>query len=501
MSLFGQDPLKAKELSVIIIEPDSQRGQQLRQIALRMGVKNCPMFKSIDEYLSKSMPPCDVLWLDVPENEALAAADWADQLIYSQRISPKQLLILLCHTESTSLASDYPYHNVVCLQHPVTHAQIEQQMRQFVQGIQVLRPIQSLGHLGRFADALKLVQFHLPKTTLAPTRQTLERLHLQILVDTHQIDSQNPQLRQACQQHHWAWWLLFQTMYHRDSPELCIEALLKPGNQFNKNPERRDSYLLYLYLLQGDANTAFQIARNIPAAQLTPRLARLVYLTSVLAGDATFASQLLEKKRKIHPRGKMAIHCHFMEARALLYASYRQPSAANAQSLRQRLTELITSIQDDPCSTGHTAELLMLRADLARLEGRQDEAAELIREMPKGQRNPLLVPAWCHAAVLAASLGQTAYCMDSIWQALQAAYHAPDSNQRIYGLCLLQQTLKLIPSKAREIESLLELATEQGDIWGAAELTFLSLVGQQQLTEMQPLLQPLGFQRVHGISF
>lgn len=505
MSIFTQDQLKQTDLALVLIEKNPQLQQMLKQIVLRLGIKKSYSFNSVDEFLhAPERPKFDVLLLDLPDAETLSGGDWVDQLVFSRVLTPKQQLILFCQASTHNvLPLEYPYHNVACLSHPFTHAQIESTLKEFLFAQAVLRPIQCLSHDGRFSDALKLVQFQLSKPHPTLMLNTLKRLQIQLLSDTHQLSAHSPSLKPWLAQHDpWALWAQFKCLYDSETPASCIELLLKAGTPFNKFAERRDSYLIYLHLLTGNTNTAYQIASHIPASQLTPRLMRLVHMAFVLSGHAEDAMALLERKRRINSRGKPWVICNLMQARALLFRIHRLNFAHQApdQCLQTTLQQLLESTQADAAAQDHQDELLLVEADLARMAGDLDHAAYLIRALDTDKQHAMMVPVWCHAAILAAALGQTAYCLQSIWLAHRSAYHAADGCQRIYGLCLLQQTLQLIPEQQRELAPLLELAEQQGDLWAAAELAYLSLSSSSQWAELTRLLKPLGFSRVHGID-
>lgn len=505
MSIFTQDLVKQTELSLVLIENNPQLQQMLKQIVLRLGIKKSYSFKSVDEFLhAAERPKFDVILLDLPDAETLSGGDWVDQLVFSKVLTPKQQLVLFCQASTHNvLPLEYPYHNVACLSHPFTHAHIESTLKEFLFAQAVLRPIQCLSHDGRFSDALKLVQFQLSKPHPTFIQNTLKRLQIQLLSDTHQLSAQSPCLKPWLEQHQpWALWAQFKCLYDSETPASCIEILLKAGTPFNKFAERRDSYLIYLHLLSGKTSTAYQIASRIPAAQLTPRLMRLVHMAMVLSGHPDEAIALLERKRRINSRGKPWVMCNLMQARSLLFRVHQLNFARQApdQCLQQHLEQLLEVTRADPAAQDHHDELLLLEADLARLAGDLDQAAYLIRELDTNKQHAMMVSVWCHAAILAAALGQTAYCLQSIWLAHRSAYHAADGCQRIYGLCLLQQTLQLIPEPQRELAPLLELAEQQGDLWAAAELAYLSLSSTEQWPELKRLLKPLGFNRVHGID-
>ncbi len=127
MSIFTQDLVKQTELSLVLIENNPQLQQMLKQIVLRLGIKKSYSFKSVDEFLhAAERPKFDVILLDLPDAETLSGGDWVDQLVYSKVLTPKQQLVLFCQASTHNvLPLEYPYHNVACLSHPFTHAQIE----------------------------------------------------------------------------------------------------------------------------------------------------------------------------------------------------------------------------------------------------------------------------------------------------------------------------------------------------------------------------------------
>lgn len=504
MSLIQQEQLKTADLKALVYSKSSVHLALFKKVLNSLGVKKVLLPSSVDDVVTQQLAQqVDIVLLDMAQAEGSMASDWVDQLVYGQQLSPKQLL-LLCSDDPTHLniRLEYPYHQVAYVPHPLNHSLIEKQIKQFCIYQPAVKAIQSLALLHRHSDALKLVLFQKQKQTSPDLLLYLERLHAQVLLDTHQLDQVKDLIKPALQQQkEWALWANFRMQYEQESPSYCLELLQRPANSLSKFVERRVSYQLYLLLVLGQPFDAWQLASRIPANQQTPRLLRLIHTIAVVTGHLDDAQSLLEKKRKLFPKGKANLICNLMEMRALLFAAHQQAFAKQPiQCNTTLIQQLLEQTQQDKSAVIFDHELALIDADLLRLQGKSAEALAVLQQLDLDKTHPLMLQIWCHAAVLAALLRQPNLCVRFLWQAHCSAYHMVDCSQRIHGLCMLQQTLHLIPSALRPIQALADLAVEQADVWGAAELMYLCLTPTERQQDLTDLLVPLGFKHFHGIA-
>lgn len=504
MSLIQQEQLNFTELKALVYCTELNNLALFKKVLSSVGIKKVQLLNSIDALLANnSSQTADIILLDVAEHEATTASDWVDQLVYSQQLTPKQLL-LLCSGEAihAHIRLDYPYHQVAFVPHPLNHALIEQQLRQFSLYQPVVKAIQSLALLQRYSDALKVVLFQKQKQQHPEMQLYLERLQVQILLDSHQLEHAKDLLKPALQQQkQWALWANFRLMYEQQSPANCLAYLQKPAHALQHFPERRDSYQLYLLLLLGQNDDAWQLASRIPLGQLTPRLLRLSHLIAVVTGRVDEAQQLLDKKRRWFSKGKNKLICDLMEMRALLYQHHQQHFAGITSQLDvQRLMQLLQESQQDKAAALFHIEFQLIAADLQVINGDPSSTLDCLHQLTQHKNHPLMLQIWCHAAILAALLARKELCVQFLWRAHQSAYNMVDCSQRIHGLCMLQQTFALIPAAQRPLDPLVELAIEQADVWGAAELIYLCVPPHERQQELSALLIPLGFNQFHGVQ-
>jgi hypothetical protein len=489
-----------KSGNLLLVDANPTQAQKLRQQLSAVQIKLVAHYKSLDEWTSQiTDTDYQIVWVDLPEHETLFAGDWLDYLISRKLLTPKQLLVLVCHdSQILQLAMDYPYHNIVCLEHPWSIAIAEKSISQFFRLCSVLQPIQGLANVMRYSDALKLITYQLTKQPDPVLLQHLHRIQLHVLAETRQL----PPVRADERVLSFESWLHFRQWYHNEPVDTAIALLLKPGLQLNKNAERQDSYLLYLHLLKGDIAGAFDLASHIPAQKQTSRLLRLIHLTAMLAGQHEFAAAVLQKKRRLHTGRHAGLLCDLMEARAIAYAGHQL--LAQRQSLPAgftlRLQQLTASTVTAEVNPPAFYELLLLRAELALFKGDRQTAVEALQQCPWQQRDLLLVPVWCHAAMLAAVIEQDDLSRQAVWAAFEAMFHAPESCQRVFALCLVQQTVKMLPGRLRDLAVWHRQLAETTDVWALAELTFFCAVGTNAVQDIRHWVKPLGFSRWHGVA-
>lgn len=504
MSLIQQEQLKSADLKALVFSKSPAHLALFKKVLTSLGIKKVLLPASVDDVLTQQLAQqVDIVLLDLVQADGSMASDWVDQLVYGQQLNPKQLL-LLCSDDPTHLniRLEYPYHQVAYVPHPLNHSLIEKPIKQFCIYQPAVKAIQSLALLHRHNDAFKLVMFQKQKQSHPDLLLYLERLHAQLLLDTHQLDQLKELIKPALQQQkEWALWAQFRMQYEQESPNDCLELLQRPASPLSKFVERRVSYQLYLLLVLGQPFDAWQLASRIPANQQTPRLLRLIHTIAVVTGHLDDAQSLLEKKRKLFPKGKANLICNLMEMRALLFLAHLQAFAAQPVDCDlPRIQLLLEQTQQDKSAVIFKFEIALIEADLLRLAGKIAEPLAVLQQLDVGKTHPLMLQIWCHAAVLAALLKQPNLCVQFLWQAHCCAYHMVDCSQRIHGLCMLQQTLHLIPSELRPIQALADLAVEQADVWGAAELMYLCLTPTERQQDLTDLLMPLGFKHFHGIA-
>lgn len=490
---------QSKAASMLVIDADQSNVQKLKQAMKGLPLSISAHFKTLDEWTAKPLAEIfQVLWIDLPESETLFAGDWLDYLISQKRLTPKQLLILVCHdNQILQLAMDYPYHNIICLDYPWSIAIAEKSINQFFRYFDVLQPIQGLANVKRHNDSLKLTTYQLSKQQDPVLLRYIQKIHQHLLAENRQLGTfkaGDPPLS-------WEAWLYFRQSYHNESVDACIDLLQKPGQQFNKYSERQDSYLIYLNLLKADITTAFNIASHIPVQKQTSRLLRLIHLTALLAEQYEFANAVLVKKRRMHGGAHATLLCDLMEARAIAYVGHqlllqRQPMPAH---LKQRLQQLTATVIDKEHNQPAFYEMMMLRAELTLFNGDMSEAKIALEQCPQQGHDLLMVPVWCHAALLAVATSQDELSRQLLWIAFATMLHAPESCQRIFALCLVQQTIKMLPSRTKDLAALNRQFADTTDIWALAEFSYFCAIGPYLGQDLRNWVKPLGFNRWHGI--
>lgn len=495
--MMSTNQAQPKAASMLVIDADQSSVQKLKQAMKALHININTHYKNLEEWTAK--PPFEsyqILWIDLPESETLFAGDWLDYLISQKRLTPKQLLILVCHdNQILQLAMDYPHHNIICLEYPWSLAIAEKSIHQFFRYFDVLQPIQGLANVMRHNDSLKLTTYQLSKQQDPVLLRFIQKIHQHLLAENRQLGA----LKAGENPLSWETWLHFRQSYHNQSVDACIDLLQKPGQQFNKYSERQDSYLIYLNLLKADITAAFNIASHIPLQKQTSRLLRLIHLTALLAGQYEFANTVLVKKRRLHGGQYANLLCDLMEARAIAYVGHqmllkRQPLPAH---LKQRLQQLTATVVNQEHNQPAFYEMMMLRAELALFNGDLSEAKIALEQCPWQGHDLLMVPVLCHAALLAVATSQDDLSRQMLWSALATMLHAPESCQRIFALCLVQQTIKMLPSRTKDLAALHRQFADTTDIWALAEFSYFCAIGPYMVQDLRNWVKPLGFNRWH----
>ncbi|MFC4655025.1 hypothetical protein ACFO3I_08365 [Rheinheimera marina] len=445
MSLTKFDFSKFFDLQVLVIEPDPAASHLMKQILQGLGMKKLDMARSAEELLSlEHAAPYDIIFLDYDADPGQTGQDLVERIIDKQLLKASSRLVLLATpNDRLRYALDYPFHQISLLDRPYNKFHIDDELKQHVKLAPFLEPVLTLVQKRRYVDAFKLIT-ELQQKAGADTPAQLLPLKVAVLLELGVFDAASGLIKNACaRQQGWALWAQFRIDYENGDLEPCQEFLQNPADELQKYQEKREYWSVFLALNQNDFTGAAQIVSQIPAAGMSLRMAQLVQLVLVLAGQEDQAIEFIERKRRLIGSGYGFCALSLSLCRVLLYL--HQFKQRHTDALLQLLNQTFKQVVADKEVQSFAAEVVWLQASLVQLNSGNAAAEEFIeRQRSHLESMQMSLPALCHAAVLLHRLDKHQAAFELMLRANRLLSQLPYTTARVYVEALYRQSFQLI---------------------------------------------------------
>jgi hypothetical protein len=510
MTQFKLDLSKLFDLQVLLIEADPELLHLFKQMLQNLGLRKIETARQIDDLMARDTPiNADIVFLDYAVDTQMTGGEILDWLVQNGILSNRTRLVLMAlQNDRAQYAIEYPYHQISYLDRPFNKVTLDQELKQHVMFSPQLRPLLTLAGLGRYADCLKLLLHTQNQPLPAGLDTVLQRLRVQLLLDLHKFDAVIPLLKAPiAEQQGWALWALYRVRYERGDLRACHAFLQDGSEELVKYAQRRELWQIYLALQERDYSKALQVANQIPPADMSCNVVRLVHLVLILAGDEERAQEFIERKRRLAVRGELYVQLSIAQTRA---AIWRMQASAPAQQpqLKIQVDNLLQQIRQDKSAPAFAVSVCLLEIHLRQFTESADAALQLLQDQLRQvdwAQQPASV--LCHAALVFSSLKRSQTALELLYFADQQLQQMLDNCNRIFNGCLHQHAFDFVFAESERAAAYQQIANrylQQNDLLSAAKSLRRACryepQNQQRLQQLYALMQQLGVQRFRGIN-
>lgn len=500
---------KLFDLQVLVLESDIELSHLTKQMLFSLGIKKLDAIRSIEELSQREISTSyDVIFLNDETNDRMNGAEIVESLIALGVLPNRTRLVLLsANNASAQYAIEYPYHQFSYVERPFNKNHLDHELKQQVMFSPFLKPILSLAGLYRYHDALKLLLHTQLQALPAGLQEVILRLKVQLMLEMYKFEAAVPLLKQAVnEQQGWALWALFRIRYERGDVQSCAAFLAEPSDVLARFPERRELWRLYLAIKTADFYQAAQIARQIPSASMSAKMAILVHLILVGSGNIEFAIEFIERKRRLAVRGDIYIKLTVAYAQTLLIQLNTIKDPEKKSKVVEQIQHLLEVMRQDKKAENHQLSIVMLQTHLIFLHDTKSAAMAYWQQHQELLTQPQSIPLFSHAAMLMAALGESSSALDFLFKASCGYAHQLDNSYRVYCSCMHQYAFQKVVSPAKRAEAYVHFALQHLSrdekmpaakmLWAACQITPTPSL----LSQLYAILREQGLSRFRGLN-